>query len=89
MDAILKNFRKSFGPSTHFFQSLSLDTQATMEELYRQVDRYSMMEDNIRAATQTVMITNQLTEGNKPLEKESSESKEGPSRDRKQSCDQL
>ena len=60
---------------------------ATMEELYRQVDKYSMLEDNICAATQTVMITNQSAEGNKPFGKKSSESKEGQGRDRKRSRD--
>ena len=59
-----------------------------MEELYRRADRYSMLEDNIRAATQTVMITNQLAKGNKSFGKKPSESKEGKSRDRKRSCDQ-
>ena len=29
-----------------FFRSLSLDLLATMEELYRRADRYSMLEDN-------------------------------------------
>ena len=77
MDAVLQNFRRSFGPSTPFFQSLSFHPLAVMEELYRRPDRYSMLEDNIRAVIQTVMITNQLTEGNKPSGKKSSESKEG------------
>ena len=49
MDAILQNFRRSFGPSTPFFQPLSLNPSATMEELYRRADRYSMLEDNICA----------------------------------------
>ena len=49
---------------------------------------YSMLEDNIRTATQTIMITNQLAEGNKPPGKKPSESKEGQSRDRKRSLDQ-
>ena len=49
MDAILQNFRRRFAPSTPFFQSLSLDPPATMEELYKWANRYSMMEDNIRA----------------------------------------
>ena len=31
MDAVLQNFRRSFGPTTPFFQSLSLDSPATME----------------------------------------------------------
>ena len=57
MDAVLQNFRRSFRPTTPFFQSLSLDLSATMEELYRRADKFSMLEDNIRAASQTVMIT--------------------------------
>ena len=32
---------------------------ATMEELYRRADKYSTLEDNIRVASQTVMITAQ------------------------------
>ena len=88
MDAILQNFRRSFGPSTLFFKSLSLDLLVTMEELYRWVDWYSMLEDNIHATTQIVMITNQLAEGNKPPRKKSSKSKEGQSRDQKRSLDQ-
>ena len=59
-----------------------------MEELYRRVDRYSMLEDNISAATQTVMITNQPTKGNMRLGKKSSKPKEGQSRDQKLSRDQ-
>ena len=55
MDAVLQNFRRSFGPSTPFFYSLSLDPPATMEELYKRADRYSTLEDNIRTSTQTVM----------------------------------
>ena len=47
-----------------------------------------MLEDNIRAATQTVMITNQPDERNKSPGKKSPESKEGHSRDRKGSHDQ-
>ena len=56
MDAILQNFTRSFGPSTPFFHSLSLDSPVTMEELYRRTNSYSMLEDNIHAATQTIMI---------------------------------
>ena len=88
MDTVLQNFRRSFRLSTYFFQSPSLDPPATMEELYRRADRYSMLEDNICATTQTVMITNQPAEGNKPSGKKLSESKDGQSRDRKQFRDQ-
>ena len=81
MDAVLQDFRRSFGPSTSFFHSLSLDPSGTMEELYRWADRYSTLEDNIRSATQIVMITS------KSMGKKSYESKEGQSINRKQSCD--
>ena len=76
MDAVLQNFRIRFGPSTPFFQSLSLDPPAMMEELYRRADRYSMLDDNIYATTQTVMITSHLVEGNKPPGIQPSKSKE-------------
>ena len=48
-----------------------------------------MLEDNIRVVTQIVMITNQSTEENKTLGKQSFESKEGQNRNHKQSRDQL
>ena len=88
MNAVLQNFRRSFRPSTPFFQSLSLDPLAIMEELYRQADRYSMLEDNIRVTTQTTMITNQLAEGKKLPGKRPFESKEGQGKNRKRSLDQ-
>ena len=72
MDAVLQNFRRSFGPTTPFFQSLSLDPPVTMEDVYRRADKFSTLEDNIRAASQTVMITAQ---NNKPATKGSSEQK--------------
>ena len=72
IDIVLQNFRRNFVPSTIFFHSLSLDPPATMEEFYKRADRYSMLEDNICAATQTVMITSKpdgssKVEGKKPL----------------------
>ena len=88
MDAILQNFRRSFKSSTPFFHSLYLDSPATMEELYRWADRYSTLEDNIRAATQIVMITSKPAKSNNQEGKKSSESKEGQSRNRKRSRDQ-
>ena len=47
-----------------------------------------MLEDNIRAVTQFVMIMSQPWEGNNPFAKEPSKSKEGQNRDRKRSNDQ-
>ena len=70
MDVVLQNFRRRFGPTIPFFQLLSLDPPTIMEELYRWVDKYSTLEDNIQAASQTIMITAQ---------------KEGQSRNKKSS----
>ena len=87
MDTVLQNFRRCFGSSTPFFHSLSLDMPATMEELYRRADKYSTLEDNIRAATQTVLIIRKPTESNTSERKKPSKSKEGQSRNRKRSRD--
>ena len=61
MDVVLQNFRRGFGLTIPFFQSLSLDPPLTMDQLYRRADRYSTLEDNIRTASQTAMITTQNT----------------------------
>ena len=87
MDAVLQNFTRNFGLSTPFFWSLSLDPPKTMEELYRQDDKSSMLENNVRAVTQTVMITSQSIEGHKPSRKKSFESKGGQNKDQKRSRD--
>ena len=85
MDAVLQNFRRSFGSTTPFFQSLSLDTPATMEELYIRADKYSTLEDNIRAASQTIMITAQ---NSKSATKGQTEQKKSQSKNQKRSPDQ-
>ena len=85
MDAVLQNFRRSFEPTTPFFQSLSLDPPTTMEELYRQADKFSTLEDNIRAASQTVMIT---TQSGKPAAKGSSEQKSNHNKGQKRPDEQ-
>ena len=80
MDAVLKNFRRSFGPTTPFFQSLSLDPPTTMEELYQRADKFSTLEENIRAASQTVTIT---TQSGKPATKGSFEQKSSQNKGQK------
>ena len=77
MDTVLQNFKRSFVLSTPFFHSLSLDLSIIIEESYRWADRYSTLEDNIRAATQTVIITSKPVGSGKPEGKKPSESKEG------------
>ena len=88
MDVVLQNFRRSFGPSTPFFHSLSLDLLTTMEQLYRRAYRYSTLEDNIHSATQIVMIISKPAKSNKPKGKKLSQLKEGKNKNRKRSHDQ-
>ena len=86
MDPVLQNFRRSFGPTTPFFQSLSLDPPAIMEELYRGADKYSTLENNIRAASETVMITAQSgkpTTKSQPNYKESARAERKPGKEPK------
>ena len=80
MDAVLQNFRRSFGLTTPFFQSLSLDPPVTMKELYRRADKFSTLEDNIRVASQTIMIT---TQSNKSVAKGPSEQKSSQGKSQK------
>ena len=70
------------------FRTSGEASPTTMEELYRQADRYSTLEDNILTATQTVMIISKLDESNKLAAKKLFESKEGQRRNREPSCDQ-
>ena len=86
MDVVLQNFQRSFGPTTPFSQSLSLDPPATMEELYRRADKFSTLEDNIWATSQTVMIT---TQSGKPAAKGSSEQKSNQNKGKKSPYGQL
>ena len=58
-----------------------------MKELYIWVDRYSTLEDNIRAATQTIMITSKPSGSSKPKGKKLLEPREGQGKNRKRSRD--
>ena len=80
MDAVLQNFRRSFGPTTPLFQYLSLDPLVTMEKLYRLADKFSTLEDTIRAASQTMMITAQ---NSKPTVKGPTEQKSNQGKNQK------
>ena len=69
--------------STPLFHSLSLDLPTTMEKLYRRADRYSTLEDDICAVTQTVMITSKPGGNSRLKGKKSPELGEGQGKNRK------
>ncbi|RVW72176.1 hypothetical protein CK203_061825 [Vitis vinifera] len=42
--------------STPFFESLAKKPPTTMDDLFRRANKYSMLEDDVRAATQQVLV---------------------------------
>nr|CAN84034.1 hypothetical protein VITISV_016994 [Vitis vinifera] len=49
-------FKRSICPSTPFFESLAKKPPTTMDDLFRRANKYSMLEDDVRAATQQVLV---------------------------------
>ena len=52
MDAVLQIFKRSICPGTPFFESLAKKPPTTMNDLFKRANKYSMLEDDVRAATQ-------------------------------------
>nr|CAN68523.1 hypothetical protein VITISV_025156 [Vitis vinifera] len=87
MDVVLQIFKRSICPGTPFFESLSKKPPTTMDDLFRRANKYSMLEDDVRAATQQVLVAGRPSRGNserntKPPNrpKQSDRRQEGPSR---------
>ena len=59
MDFILQIFKRSIYPGTPFFESLAKKPLGTMVDLFKRVNKYSMLEDDIYVATQQVLVTSQ------------------------------
>ncbi|RVW76669.1 hypothetical protein CK203_047543 [Vitis vinifera] len=87
MDAVLQIFKRSICPGTPFFESLAKKPPITMDDLFRRANKYSMLEDDVRAATQQVLVVGRPSRSNterntKPPDrpKLSDQRQEGPSR---------
>ena len=52
MDVILHIYKQSIGPGTPFFEFLTKKLPTMMDDLFRQVDKYFILEDDVRATTQ-------------------------------------
>ena len=61
MDAVLHIFKRSICPGIPFFESLAKKPPATMDDLFRCANKYSMLEDDVRAATQQVLVAGQTS----------------------------
>ena len=59
MDAVLQIFKRNICPRTPFFESLAKKPPTSMDELFRRASKYSMLEDDVQAATQEVLVVGQ------------------------------
>nr|CAN71503.1 hypothetical protein VITISV_021014 [Vitis vinifera] len=87
MDAVLQIFKRSICPGTLFFESLAKKPPMTMDDLFRRANKYSMLKDDVRAATQQVLVVGRPSRGEaernaKPPDRPrpSDRRQEGPSR---------
>ena len=61
MDAVLQIFKRSICQGTPFFKSLTKKPPTMMDYLFRRASKYSMLEDDVRAATQQVLVAGQAS----------------------------
>lgn len=61
MDTVLQIFKRSICPGIPFFESLSKKPPAMMDDLFKRENKYSLLEDDVRVATQQVLVTNRPT----------------------------
>ena len=51
MDTILQVFKRSISLDTPFFKPLAKKSPASMNDLFRQADKYVMLKDDVRATS--------------------------------------
>ncbi|XP_010661206.1 uncharacterized protein LOC104881735 [Vitis vinifera] len=61
MDVVLQIFKRSICPGTPFFKSLAKKPPTTMDDLFWHASKYSMLEDDVRAATQQILVAGQAS----------------------------
>ncbi|RVW18079.1 hypothetical protein CK203_109225 [Vitis vinifera] len=61
MDVVLQIFKRSICPGTPFFESLVKKPPMTMDDLFRRASKYSMLEDDVRAGTQQILVAGQAS----------------------------
>ena len=61
MDAVLQIFKRSICQGTPFFESLTKKPPTMMDYLFQRASKYSMLEDDVRAATQQVLVAGQAS----------------------------
>ena len=57
MDPVLQIFKRNIWSGTPLFESLTKKPPSTMDNLFKWANKYSMLEDDVHAATQQVLVT--------------------------------
>ena len=65
IDVILQIFKWSTSLGTPVFKSLAKKPLVTMDDMFRRVDKYSMLEDDVRVASQQVLVIKHPTKNDK------------------------
>ena len=65
IDVILQIFKRSISSSVPFFESLMKKPPTTMDDLFRRANKYLMLENDVRATSQQVLVTNHSTKNDK------------------------
>ena len=60
MDALLL-FKRSLSLGTIFFESFTKKLFAIIDDLFWRIDKYAMLEDDVQATSQQIIVTNQAT----------------------------
>ncbi|RVW28309.1 hypothetical protein CK203_104502 [Vitis vinifera] len=63
MDAVLQSSREALSRHS-IFESLAKKPPTTMDDLFRRANKYSMLEDDVRAATQQVLVAGRASRDN-------------------------
>ena len=61
MDVVLQIFKRSICPGTPIFESLAKKPPTTMDDLFQRTSKYSLLEDDVRAATQQILVVDQTS----------------------------
>lgn len=64
MDDVLQIFKRSICPGMPFFESIAKKPPMSIDDLFKRAKKYSMLEDDVRATTQQVLVTNRPIKNN-------------------------
>ena len=86
MDVVLQIFKQSICPGMPFFESLAKKPPTTMDDLFQRTNKYFMLEDDVRAATQQILVTGQSARNDTARNLKPSSQRRLPNRGQGEQC---